>query len=68
MIVGGVAVLYLLFTHKEIAHAGGYTFLGVLVFLIGLLIRRSAVTVSAKKAKKTRGEHKSWIMNERDDE
>lgn len=69
MILGGAGgVLFLLLSHQEIAHAGFYTFLGVLLFCIGLIIRHNALKLKRNKKKTKRIGYHSWIMNERDDE
>jgi len=67
MFVGAGWVIFLLLSHQEIAHSGLYTFLGIVVFFLGLLIRRNAFRIMRKKKIKRSGYH-SWIMNERDDE
>ncbi len=67
MFISAAWVIFLLLSQQEIAHSGLYTFLGIVAFCLGLLIRRNALRVIKKKKPKRTGVH-SWIMNERDDE
>jgi hypothetical protein len=68
MMGGGAVILFLLFINKSDKIPAGYTILGVLVFLLGLLIWSKTGSKALKKKAKRKRDDRYWFVEENDNE